>query len=70
LEGSGDHTAEVFFHQHPEASVEIELDPKLKGSERATSYHPGFDKSVPQTTIVGSWSGQIPATFVSSVSLV
>jgi len=69
LEGRGVHSAAVHFHQHPEASAAIELDAQLERGERATGWQPGFDRSVPNRTVTGHWSGECPATFLTKIIL-
>ena len=69
LEGKSSHRAECFFHIHPRVRAGIQLDPKLIRCERDGSYHPGFDGSVPNKTVVGHWTGECPVKFVSQINL-
>lgn len=68
LEGGGTHTVELFFHIHPSASPDISLDSKLSASTASTTYHPGFNLSVPKTTVIGTYTGRLPAVFTSYIS--
>jgi hypothetical protein len=60
VEGTGEHEVEIFFHFHPRVEPEITLDPKLSKSREETMYHPGFNLSIPNTTIVGRFKGAAP----------
>jgi uncharacterized heparinase superfamily protein len=68
LEGAGLHRIEIFFHIHPGAAPQIHLDPALYRSSCVTTYHPGFNLSVPKTTIVAHYSDKLPAKFKSYIS--
>lgn len=69
IEGLGNHEVEVFFHVHPDAEVEIDLDPNLTKIVEKTTYHPGFNLSTPKNTVVGRYRGPCPAVFTSRVAL-
>jgi uncharacterized heparinase superfamily protein len=69
VEGSGEHAVEIFFHLHPGVKVDIELDPKMRKSVEETTYHPGFNLSIPNTTIVGRFKGALPVVFWSFIAL-
>jgi uncharacterized heparinase superfamily protein len=69
LEGTGTHDVEVFFHLYPGAEVRIDLDSDLTRTAEATTYHPEFNVSIPNTTVVGRWSGHCPEVFVSRIQL-
>jgi uncharacterized heparinase superfamily protein len=69
IEGTGEHEIEVFFHIHPGMGSDITLDPKLSESREETTYHPEFNLSVPNTTIVGRFKGAAPAIFKSFIHL-
>jgi uncharacterized heparinase superfamily protein len=68
LEGAGTHDVEVFFHFHPAASPKIKLNSKLTESNATTTYHPGFNVSVPKVTVIGRYSGRLPAIFASYIA--
>jgi uncharacterized heparinase superfamily protein len=69
VEGTGEHEVEIFFHFHPSVEPEITLDPKLSKSREETMYHPGFNLSIPNTTIVGRFKGAAPLVFRSFIPL-
>jgi len=69
VEGTGEHEVEVFFHLDPGADQDIELDPRLGKSREETTYHPGFNLSIPNTTIVGRFKGATPVVFRSLIPL-
>jgi uncharacterized heparinase superfamily protein len=69
LEGRGRHTAEIFFHLHPEATVDIHLDPKVIRGIEYTSFYPEFNIAVPNKTIVGTWTGECPVEFRTVIRL-
>lgn len=68
LEGSGTHEVEVFFHIHPSGSPNITLDAKLSRTTAETTYHPGFNLSVPKMTVIGRYTGELPVAFTSHIS--
>ncbi len=70
IEGSDTHTVEVFFHVAPGADPScIQLDPGLTRSDESFTWHPHFDDSVPNKVVVGRYTGPLPVTFQSQVSL-
>jgi uncharacterized heparinase superfamily protein len=69
IEGHGTHQVEIFFHFHPEAGIPIVLDQKLTGSAIRSHWYPEFNLSVPNETIVASWTGSCPVEFVTAVQL-
>jgi uncharacterized heparinase superfamily protein len=69
IEGSGEHTIEVFFHIYPGSESDIDLDPKLRMSREESMYYPGFNLSIPNTTVVGRFKGAAPAIFHSFIHL-
>jgi hypothetical protein len=69
IEGMGSHQIEIFFHFHPDAEVEVQLDPNLIKSVEPTTYHPEFNLAMANTTIVGRYSGHCPIQFTCAVSL-
>jgi len=68
LEGSGEHTAEVFFHVAPGASPTIKLDGKLVCRTEPSCYYPSFNVTVPNTTVTGRWTGMCPVEFTTLIS--
>jgi len=69
LEGEGRHLVECYYHLHPGRRADVRLDSRLTRSVEHTTFHPGFDRSVPNETIVGRWSGECPVTFMTEVLL-
>lgn len=69
IEGRGKHQVEIFFHMYPDARVEIQLAPDLQKSRELTTFHPGFNLSVPKQTVVGRYQGPGPITFKSWILL-
>lgn len=64
----GRHSAEIYFHLHPEINVSIQMDGQLTCMEQDSCWFPEFNKSVPTRTAVGRWFGQLPAKFVTYIS--
>lgn len=73
LEGTGFHKADIYFHLHPEAGRDgigiPRLDPKFRAAMEHSTWRPEFGRCVPNTAIVGSWSGCCPVEFTSYVPL-
>jgi uncharacterized heparinase superfamily protein len=69
IEGRGRHRIETFFHLHPEANPDIHLDPKLSVSTEPSFWYPEFNRSVPNTTVIGTWTGACPIEFRNVISL-
>ena len=69
FEGSGVHDVKLFFHLHPASNCNPVLDAQLRISIEATEWYPEFNASVPNVTMVGSWTGECPVTFVSHIPL-
>lgn len=69
FEGEGAHQVEIYFHLHPEAQVSIRLDPKLYRSQEPTLFHPGFEVSVPNRTIIGRGRVLCPMKLESRIFL-
>jgi uncharacterized heparinase superfamily protein len=69
LEGRKTHSVEIFFHCHPNAQMEVDLDPQLARSVEDTEWHPEFNRSVPNRTILGRWSGSLPVRFETRILL-
>ena len=67
IQARREHTVEVFFHCHPGATVPIVLDQALARTECRTTWHPEFNRSIPNQTIIGTMHTPCPATFVSVV---
>jgi uncharacterized heparinase superfamily protein len=69
LEGVGRHKAQTRFQLHPDADAEIILDPAFNARRESGTYHPGFNISVPNQVITGSWVGECPAVFRTTLVL-
>lgn len=69
IEGAGEHQVEIFFHLHPEAQAGIRLDPKLCRLSEQNFFHPGFELSLPNRTIVGRYRGPCPVKFETCIFL-
>lgn len=70
IEGTGRHDVEIFFHLYPGTDSEvIALDTNFSRSVEDTSFHPQFDRSIANKTVVGRWSGDLPVRFTSAVRL-
>lgn len=67
IEGRGQHRVELFLHYHPDANPGIVLDKKLEGSFVRSEWYPEFNRSIPNTTLVGEWAGSCPVEFVTEV---
>jgi uncharacterized heparinase superfamily protein len=67
LSGRKTHSVEIFFHCHPESNVNVDMDPQLTKSVQDTEWYPGFNRSVPNKTIVGRWSGTLPVRFETRI---
>jgi uncharacterized heparinase superfamily protein len=70
LEGSGHHSAELYFHLAPNADPELYFDPKLSCSVNTSAFSTGWNTRIPNRVIVGRWSGQCPVELVTRVKLV
>lgn len=69
LEGTGEHEVEIFFHVHPQAEVNLQLDFLLTREEIPSEYYPEFGSAIPNKTIKGAWKGVCPVTFRCTISL-
>jgi uncharacterized heparinase superfamily protein len=70
IQGTGTHDVRVYFHVHPNARAEIRLDEKLTTRRTEdTTWHPEFNLSVPNQTVVGHFRGIVPITFRSLLVL-
>lgn len=67
FEGSGTHQLRVFFHLHPEADAHVALDPMLARQDEPSVWYPGFNLSIPNRRVVGSWRGRCPVSFTSTI---
>jgi uncharacterized heparinase superfamily protein len=67
IEAKRQHTIEIFFHLYPGAQVDVKMDSRLKRTEESSTWHPGFNVSIPNTTLIGRWHGSCPAAFTSTV---
>jgi len=69
LQAKREHSAEIYFHLHPQSQPKIQLDSKLERSEQSTLWHPEFNKSHSNTTIMGRWTGKCPVQFTTRIEL-
>lgn len=69
LDGHGMHEIEMFFHIHPDASVDIRLDSRLTRAVEDTRFHPQFEQAIPNRTIVGRYRGPCPVTLGTEIQL-
>ncbi len=69
LEGRGTHLIEVFFHFHPAATVEVRFDARLRQELQETHFYPGFDRAVPNRTLIGKYQGPCPVSFRTEIPL-
>jgi uncharacterized heparinase superfamily protein len=68
IKGCGRHDLGIFFHLFPGADPNvIYLDPVLARSVEETTFHPQFDSSKPNQTLIGRWSGELPIRVTSAV---
>ncbi len=67
IEAKREHRVELYFHLHPESMVAIVLDPKLMRSEGASFWHPEFNRSEANRTVVGRWKGPCPVQLVTRI---
>lgn len=70
LEGSGHHTAELFFHLAPSADPQFHMDPKLNCSVITSAISTGWNTRVPGGVVIGKWSGQCPVAFSTQIKLI
>jgi hypothetical protein len=70
LEGSGHHTAELFFHLAPSADPQFHMDPKLNCSVITSAISTGWNTRVPGRVVIGKWSGQCPVAFSTQIKLI
>jgi len=69
FDGPGTHTTRLHFHLHPDAAVEIQLDTKLKSQFTGATWHPEFNRPIPNQKVTGIWHGTLPVVFRSFVRL-
>ncbi len=69
FEGSGVHDVKLFFHLHPETKCNPVLDPQLRVAVEPSQWYLEFNVSAPNVTMVGSWTGECPARFISHIPL-
>lgn len=67
IEARGKHDVDLYFHMHPDVDMSIQLDRQLTRVEKVGNWFPEFNKAVPNKTIIGRWSGQCPAKFVTHI---
>jgi uncharacterized heparinase superfamily protein len=70
LQGRGVHDVGIYFHIHPDAQVDIRLGQSLVPFlfEQST-WHPGFNISVPNNRALAHYHGALPVTFRSFLVL-
>jgi uncharacterized heparinase superfamily protein len=69
FEGRAEHDVRLFFHLQPDADAAIHLDPKLSRTVERTHWYPAFNTSIPNRTIIGSWRGRCPVSFITRIAL-
>jgi uncharacterized heparinase superfamily protein len=70
LQGTGRHTAEIFWHPLPDAPVEIEFQNPLARQEERGWWCAGFNQRIERTAIVGTWRGQLPVELTTHLHFV
>jgi uncharacterized heparinase superfamily protein len=70
LQGRGVHDVGIYFHIHPDAEVDIRRGQSLAPFlfEQST-WHPGFNMSVPNNRALAHYHGTLPVTFRSFLVL-
>lgn len=64
LQGHGVHDVGIFFHIHPEAHADLQLDEHLTHrSLEQGKWHPEFNVSIPNHLAVGRYHGSVPISF-------
>jgi Heparinase II/III-like protein/Heparinase II/III N-terminus len=67
LEGSGQHSVELFYHLAPGADANIQFDARFNRSVIPSVHSTGFNQLVPNQTLVGRWFGQLPVHFQTRI---
>jgi uncharacterized heparinase superfamily protein len=67
LQAKREHRAEIYFHLYPQSEIKIQLDPKLTRAEEPTLWYPEFNKSEPNRTVVGRWTGKCSVQFITRI---
>ncbi len=67
LTGTGNHSFDAYFHLHPEADVDLQLDPRLVRTDAATFWYPQFNTRVSNRTAVASYAGATPLRFQTRI---
>src|SRR5580700_600011 len=70
LEGSGIHSAEVYWHPAIGADVDIEFGANLNRQEKKSWWCQGFNQRLERRSITGIWRGTLPVDLVSYLHLV
>jgi uncharacterized heparinase superfamily protein len=65
IEGSGVHSAEIYWHPAIGAVVEVEFDAILNRREENGWWSEGFNRRMERTSIIGIWSGTLPVELVT-----
>lgn len=68
LEGTGEHTAEIFWHPAVNADVQVEFEAPLVRREETGWWCEGFNKKVDRPVVVGVWSGALPVELKSDLN--
>ncbi len=69
LEGRGYHDVEIFFHVAPGANPAIAFDPLMSAETVESTYRSEFNIAIPNSTLVGRWSGRCPVHFETRIHL-
>ncbi len=60
FDGHGVHKVELYWHLHPEARVQVEMDSRMARRDEEGTWHPEFGLAVRNRIIVGEWQGRCP----------
>jgi uncharacterized heparinase superfamily protein len=69
LDGSGVHSAELFWHVSPGANPEIEFENGIERRVERGTWCAGFNSRVERPVVVGRWQGRLPATLVTHIRM-
>jgi uncharacterized heparinase superfamily protein len=69
IQARGEHAVELFFHLHPEAHPDIQMDGRLVKTIEPSAWHPEFNMAIPSRTVVGRWKGPCPVRFITTIPL-
>ena len=65
IEGTGEHTAEIFWHPAVNADVKVAFEEPLVRREERGWWCAGFNQKVERPAVVGVWSGALPVELKS-----